>query len=259
MKPRKKSDATRERILEAALARFRKRGFDATTMRDIAEAAGASLGSAYYYFPSKEALVLAHWERQMDEHERRSREVFARSGDLAERLRAVFHVRLELMRHDKKLLTGLFRTIGDPSSPASVFSKETSGLRARGIGILREALSIPEIAPALRAQGALGLWVLMLGIVLYFVHDASPGQERTRELADSALDTLVPLLPWLAAPAAEPLRARLVTLLGNAGLWPPPPTESPISKRDTRRRRHRVDALLEPDPKLGKTRRRPRV
>src|SRR5262245_55237148 len=100
--------------MRAALSAFRKRGFDATTMRDIAKLAETSLGAAYYYFPSKEALVLAHWEKQMDEHESRARKAFTESQDLHPRIRAVFQTRLELMRGDRKLLMGLFRTLGDP-------------------------------------------------------------------------------------------------------------------------------------------------
>lgn len=259
MKRQKKSEATRERILEAALGKFRKRGFDATTMREIAEAAGASLGSAYYYFPSKEALVLAHWETQMDEHERRAREVFAQSEDLAERLRAVFHVRLDLMKHDRKLLTGLFRTIGDPASSVSVFSPETGSLRARGMGILHEALSVPEVVEDLRDQAALGLWALMLGMVLYFVHDDSPGQTRTRALVDGSLDTLIPLLPWLGAPAAQPLRTRLFALLAEAGLWPAYPEAPGVPERGSLPHRQRSGAGVRRAANVGKTRRRPTV
>ncbi|HZS36969.1 MAG TPA: TetR family transcriptional regulator, partial [Polyangia bacterium] len=42
----KKSEETRRRVVDAALTLFRKRGFDATTMRDVAAAAGLSLGAA---------------------------------------------------------------------------------------------------------------------------------------------------------------------------------------------------------------------
>src|SRR6266850_2650368 len=49
------SEETRRQILETALALFRERGFEDTTMRDVAARAGLSLGSAYYYFKSKEA------------------------------------------------------------------------------------------------------------------------------------------------------------------------------------------------------------
>ena len=59
----KKSEETRIRILEAALLLFRKRGFEKTTMRDIARESGVALGAAYYYFDSKDALVMAFYER----------------------------------------------------------------------------------------------------------------------------------------------------------------------------------------------------
>ena len=57
--PTAKSEATRARILEAALRTFRKRGFHAATMREIASEAGVALGAAYYYFDSKNARVMA--------------------------------------------------------------------------------------------------------------------------------------------------------------------------------------------------------
>jgi len=59
----KKSDETRTRILEAALLVFRERGFDKATMREIAAEAGVAVGAAYYYFDSKESLVMAFYGR----------------------------------------------------------------------------------------------------------------------------------------------------------------------------------------------------
>ena len=58
-----KSEETRGRILAAAMELFRRRGFESATMRDIAQEAGVALGSAYYYFESKEALVMAFYEQ----------------------------------------------------------------------------------------------------------------------------------------------------------------------------------------------------
>ncbi len=52
-------EVTRARILATALDLFRRRGFDRTTMRDVASGAGVSLGAAYHYFRSKEELFLA--------------------------------------------------------------------------------------------------------------------------------------------------------------------------------------------------------
>lgn len=46
-------------ILQAALQCFLAKGFHRTSMRDIAQAAGVSLGNLYNHFPGKEAIILA--------------------------------------------------------------------------------------------------------------------------------------------------------------------------------------------------------
>ena len=57
-----KSERTRQRILDAAIALFAEKGFAATTMRDIAAAADVSIGLAYRYFARKEDLAVALYE-----------------------------------------------------------------------------------------------------------------------------------------------------------------------------------------------------
>lgn len=53
----RKSDLTRQRILQAAARVFRDRGYSGTRLTDIAEAADMKAGSLYYHFDSREALV----------------------------------------------------------------------------------------------------------------------------------------------------------------------------------------------------------
>jgi len=57
--PMKKSDITRQRVLEVTSDLFRRNGYQATSMRDIAAALGMKSGSLYYYYDSKEALLAA--------------------------------------------------------------------------------------------------------------------------------------------------------------------------------------------------------
>lgn len=57
----RKRRETRERIEQAAMALFLERGFDATTIEDITEAADVSKRSFFDYFPSKEEVVFA-WQ-----------------------------------------------------------------------------------------------------------------------------------------------------------------------------------------------------
>ena len=56
---RTKGEQTRQAILLAAIARFGREGFRATSVADIARDAGVSGTAAYAYFPNKEALFLA--------------------------------------------------------------------------------------------------------------------------------------------------------------------------------------------------------
>ncbi len=67
----RKKAATRTAILEAATALFLERGFDAVTVREIADQADVTPKTVFTHFPQKEALVFA------DEKERHDRLVAA--------------------------------------------------------------------------------------------------------------------------------------------------------------------------------------
>src|ERR1700692_3733185 len=58
-----KSEETGLRILDSALELFRQEGFDNETMRDIAGKAGVATGAAYYYYRSKDAIVVDFYRR----------------------------------------------------------------------------------------------------------------------------------------------------------------------------------------------------
>ncbi|MBL1120698.1 TetR family transcriptional regulator [Streptomyces sp. 110] len=72
----RKKAATRAAILEAATALFLARGFDAVTVREIADEADVSPKTVFTHFPHKEALVFS------DEGERHERLIAAVSGRL---------------------------------------------------------------------------------------------------------------------------------------------------------------------------------
>lgn len=74
----RKRRQTRERIENAAMALFLQRGFDATTIEDITEAADVSKRSFFDYFPSKEEVVFA-WQDSFAD--RLMAEIAARPAD----------------------------------------------------------------------------------------------------------------------------------------------------------------------------------
>jgi AcrR family transcriptional regulator len=58
----------REAVLEAALRLFTERGFEATSVPQVAASAGVGVGTIYRYFASKEALVnelFRFWKRRL--------------------------------------------------------------------------------------------------------------------------------------------------------------------------------------------------
>lgn len=100
-------------ILAKALELFRRRGFEVTTMRDIADAAGVATGAAYYYFESKEAMVAAHYHQVQSLHAAKAREELIGKEGLRERLASVVHVKLEILNDDREFLGALFRYTGE--------------------------------------------------------------------------------------------------------------------------------------------------
>jgi AcrR family transcriptional regulator len=66
--PRPLDPELRSRLIEAATHLFAVRGFAATTLRDIGEAAGVTKGGVYFHFRGKEAMFFAavdHWRAEL--------------------------------------------------------------------------------------------------------------------------------------------------------------------------------------------------
>src|SRR3989338_10358024 len=63
-----KADATRQKILDVALDLFLKRGYEKSTMRAIARAAGLAPGAAYYHFETKEHIIFEFYRQSFEDH-----------------------------------------------------------------------------------------------------------------------------------------------------------------------------------------------
>jgi len=210
--------ATRKRIATTALRLFRDKGFDATTMRDIARRARVSLGLAYHYFPSKESFVLAYYAERQGEHAAAAARLLPAATSLSERIRAALETKQRLLAEDRGLLAALTRVLIDPGSPLSAFSAETSAIRDQAIAIFRAAVEHPDVAPDLRDAAATALWAVHMGILLRFVFDDSPGQAQTAALIDTVVDLLPLLFAAAGNPALAPVRGVLLGRLEALGL-----------------------------------------
>ncbi len=201
-------EKTKAVILQTALELFRERGFEVTTMRDIAKAAKVATGAAYYYFPSKEAIVAAYYDRVQRSHAEKVREELKGKAELRERLVAVMHSKLEILKDDRKFLGALFRYTGDPEHPLSVFGKE-------------EAVAGTNLTEELQQLLPWALWLGHLGMILFFVYDETEGQQRTHKLVDGILDLLIQFVELtgsaLVRPFVQPFQTKILGMLREAG------------------------------------------
>ncbi len=217
----KKSEETRRHILQTALDLFRERGFDGVTMRDVAKKANTALGAAYYYFPSKESLVVAYYQTVQDEHARIVRDALAASAkplNLRQRLGIVMHSKIDIIFHDRKLLGAPFRYTGIPDHPLSFLGKGTAHIRQQSIQLFRDMVVSDDIPKDLKEPLPIALWALHMGLMLYFLYDDSAGSKKTRKLIDNSLDLTETLLGLAKFPLLKPFRGRIMGILREADL-----------------------------------------
>ncbi len=82
----RKKDETRTRIFRAAVALFREKGFEATTVDEITERADVAKGTFFNYFPRKESVLGYLSELQLAEVEALAEEMLAAQGPVRRKL-----------------------------------------------------------------------------------------------------------------------------------------------------------------------------
>lgn len=210
---------TRRKIYEAAMELFREKGFEETTMRDIAAKAGVALGGAYYYFSSKDAIVLAFYHEMQEASNEPVRSALAGHKKLKDRLRCVFDKRLELLAPNRKFCAALFRHAPDSTDPLSPFSDETRPIRDGAIEHMRIALEGGDVrVPSdLKPRLPYLLWLYQMALIMFWLYDRSENQQKTQKLVDKSLSLLVNLLRLSSLPLMRPLRKTALDLVETAG------------------------------------------
>jgi len=214
-RPTARAEETRRRIYESALELFREEGFEPATMRDIARKADVALGAAYYYFSSKEAIVLAFYEEMQENSHDAILKALAGRKKLKDRMRCVLEMRLQLLEPNRKFCDALFRHAPDPRDPLSPFSEQTQPIRERAIEQLRIAVDGGDVkVPSdLKARLPYLLWLYQMGIILFWLYDRSPRQQRTSQLMEKSLGLIIGLLRLSSLPLMKPLRKSMLDLV----------------------------------------------
>ncbi|MFS0731170.1 TetR family transcriptional regulator [Curtobacterium sp. 1P10AnD] len=211
--PQTKRERTRARIREVALRSLRERGYDATTMRGIADEAGLSVGNAYYHFPTKDHLVQELYVEVQREHRALAEPLLEGVDDLATRIGIVVRTGLGNLRSWHALAPQFLTTAIAPGSPNNPMSAESAPARDIVLGLFRDAVqgSRAPLPGTLGTDLPHALWTAYLLLTLFWVYDASPGQRRTDRLVDAVLGVLRFALPMLRV---RPFRRSVTQIVG---------------------------------------------
>ena len=209
-----KSEETRTRILNAALAVFRERGFDAATMREIATQAGVATGAAYYYFDTKDAIVLAFYDHAQQEMNPAIDQALTHARTLEARLLAIIQYKFDYFLPNRPLL-GTIAAHTDPQHPLSPFSDATAYIRDKDIAHFQQAVtdSKVKLPPNLQPYLPRLLWMYQMGLILFWVYDRSPQQRRTQILFTQTLKMLLLTLRLAGLPFLRPMHRLAADLL----------------------------------------------
>lgn len=213
-----RGEQTKSAIIDAALDLFEEVGFEATTMRAIAQRAEVSVGNAYYYFDSKDQLIQGFYDRAAERHLAISVERLDGVTDLAGRIYAHLESWFEIMGDYHEFAASFFRTAADPASPLSPFSKESGPARDAAIGRWRAVVDGADADLPERVASELpeALWLYQMGLIMFWVHDRSADQVATKMLTARTVPIVVKALRLVDVPQLTELIDDLIALMNDA-------------------------------------------
>jgi len=208
-----KAQRTRQNILDTAMRLFTAKGYEETTMRDIAAEAGCSLGLAYRYFARKEDMVLAVYQDFAAKSEAHV-ETLER-GTVADRFHQTMLHKLEQMAPYRAMIGALFEAAMNPKSDIAVLGTNTGDIRDRMTQVFKVAIAGATDAP--KEPQVTHLAILMYSVhlltLLFWWYDRTPEQRATHELVKFMRDSFVLVRPFLMLPPVGKSLARVARIV----------------------------------------------
>ena len=109
-----------------------------------------------------------------------------------------------------------FATAAQPGNPLSPFSAASHPARDAEVALYREVLAGSSARPPAELADRLPelLWLYQLGVVLFWVHDTSPGLQRSRELVARTAPLVARLVRLSRLPVLRPVANQATELAG---------------------------------------------
>ena len=173
-----RSDNRLSTLLDAAARLFADKGYVATSMRDIAQACGMLPGSLYYHFAAKEDLLVAVYERGVQELLANVRIAIAKESEPWLRLQAACTAHLQTVLRHSDYAQVLIRVLPNDVAPAAARLAELRDEYEKQFATLVGAL------PLANGADRRALRLMLIGAMnwsrFWF---SSPGRDTPRSLA----------------------------------------------------------------------------
>lgn len=194
---RLRADASRDRrrsILDAALECFSTMGYEQTTLADIRERAGASTGSIYHHFGSKERIAASLYLEGLRQTQEAGLEALLRTRTARTGVAAQVAAYIDWVVANPAFARFLFGMrhapfLGEDEATIGSLNEEIRARSARWVADRVAAGELPDIEPALR-------WALVFGPCRHWAGSWLRGtttttpEEAKRRLAIGALAAL---------------------------------------------------------------------
>ena len=187
-------EQTRGLIIRTAVDLMTEQGYDETTMKQIARAAGIGDATIYKYFPNKEKLLLGYYKLCIDIALEQTLETpgFEEFG-LQERLQRLVDALLELLLADREFVAITRSLVG--KSPLLMMRDNMPGqqeLKEQVAAFIEAAETTGEIAPCDFKNMLAGLFAdYLFAVIAYWLNDDSDEFSDTTQLVDLTLAILV--------------------------------------------------------------------
>ena len=206
---------TKDRLYTTAMGLITRRGYEATTLREIAKKANVSVGLLYRYFPSKQAVILAFYDELSADFARQAAGM--QPGRWRDRFIFALTTSLRVLEAHRVALQALAPVlVGDPDE--GVFSERTAFSRQRVLPVFEDAVAGATDAPKQPLAAALGrlLYLVHLAVLLWWLFDKSSRQRATSALVSLTQQLLPSATLALRVPPVRRFVIAVDGLIGEA-------------------------------------------
>ena len=181
---------TKRMIIESSMKLFAAKGFNGTSMRDIAKAVGTTLPTIYYYFGNKEDLYQSVLREVIEKFIETTATAAVEVGGIREKLIAMGMAKHRFIAENREMMLIYLRELSSPTFESSLNESLEKGLMMLEM-VIREGIEKGELR---QVDPKIAAWYLMGVFSTYDMRIVGrgelPSEEEIRAMVDLAFEAI---------------------------------------------------------------------